>query len=130
MDSSILDLTLLYLFPMGFLPLSTIFFLVYMDDLLVIGHDPTLVSIFLIALSNQFSLKDLGALHYFLGVEVTTTSHVFCLLIINSYEIFSLDSTWTVQKMFTLRYPPLNRFYFMIVLLLQMSVFHDVVGAL
>ena len=54
---------------------ATVYFLVYVDDLLVTGSDPTLVSNFRIALSSQFSLKYLDTLHYFLGVEVTITSH-------------------------------------------------------
>lgn len=50
------------------------YFLVYVDDLLVTGNISAILTIFIKALSNRFSLKDLGDLHYFLGVEVIITT--------------------------------------------------------
>lgn len=47
-----------------------VFILVYVDDLLVVASNPSLVASFTKALSGQFPVKDLGPLHYFLGVEV------------------------------------------------------------
>lgn len=49
-----------------------IYFLVYVDDLLVTSNNALLVSQINGVLSSQFSIKDLGSLHYFLGVEVIT----------------------------------------------------------
>jgi hypothetical protein len=52
------------------------YLLVYMDDLVITGNDPIFVSSNIVQLSNRFSLKDMGQLHFFLGMKVipTTTS--------------------------------------------------------
>ncbi|XP_070677804.1 uncharacterized protein [Malus domestica] len=49
---------------------DVIFLLVYVDDLVLTGNNTSLLSMFIQALANRFSVKDLGNLHYFLGVEV------------------------------------------------------------
>ena len=49
---------------------SSIYILVYVDDIIVTGSNSSLVSSFITSLANRFSLKDLGTLSYFLGVEV------------------------------------------------------------
>jgi len=49
----------------------TIFILIYVDDILVIGSSLFLVQDFIKQLSLYFALKDLGPLHYFLGIEVS-----------------------------------------------------------
>lgn len=55
-------------------PLS-IYLIVYVDDFIITGrHAPTL-NHFIQQLPNQFALKDLGTLSYFLGVEVIPTTH-------------------------------------------------------
>ena len=46
----------------------------YVDDIILIGNDVGAVQKFLDLLSQRFSLKDLGTLSYFLGVEVTPHS--------------------------------------------------------
>ena len=45
-----------------------------MDDIIVTGNDPLKTQAFLKHLADRFSLKDLGTLSYFLGVEATFTS--------------------------------------------------------
>lgn len=50
-----------------------VYLLVYVDDLIVTGSDASFISKFILDLSRRFSIKDLGALHYFLGVEVIPT---------------------------------------------------------
>ena len=49
------------------------YLLVYVDDLVITGNNPTLVTTFIQQLGNMFSLKDMGPLHFFLGVEVIPT---------------------------------------------------------
>lgn len=49
------------------------YFLVYVDDIVLTGNNSSFLSQFISALSNKFSLKDLGMLHHFLGVEVIPT---------------------------------------------------------
>ena len=55
----------------------TMYFLIYVDDLIIIGSYSTSVAYFIQILSSQFSVKDMGALHYFLGVEVLSTKNGF-----------------------------------------------------
>ncbi|XP_019090121.1 PREDICTED: uncharacterized protein LOC109128365 [Camelina sativa] len=50
-----------------------IYVLVYVDDIIIAGA-PSLVQAFNLALANRFSLKDLGPLSYFLGIEATRSS--------------------------------------------------------
>ena len=47
--------------------------LVYVDDLILIGNNSTFVASIIDQLGQKFSLKDLGPLHFFLGVEVIPT---------------------------------------------------------
>jgi hypothetical protein len=52
----------------------TCYFLVYMDDLVITGNDPIFISSIIDQLSNWFSVKDMGQLHFFLGMEVIPTT--------------------------------------------------------
>jgi hypothetical protein len=47
--------------------------LVYVDDLVIIGSDNQFVGHVVTTLGARFSLKDMGSLHFFLGVEVIPT---------------------------------------------------------
>lgn len=49
------------------------YLLVYVDDLVITGNDLTFVGSIVRQLSSKFLLKDMGTLHYFLGVEVLPT---------------------------------------------------------
>lgn len=51
-----------------------IYILVYVDDILVTGSNSLLVQRVIDALANRFSIKDMGNLSYFLGIETTRTS--------------------------------------------------------
>nr|XP_016489332.1 PREDICTED: uncharacterized protein LOC107809250 [Nicotiana tabacum] len=45
------------------------------DDIIVTGSNITLLNRFIHILKSQFSMNDLGPLHYFLGIHVTKTSN-------------------------------------------------------
>ena len=51
----------------------TLYFLLYVDDLIVTGNNNASLMNFLQALATRFSVKDLGDLHYFLSIEVLPT---------------------------------------------------------
>ena len=60
-----------------------------MDDILIIGHNPTLINSFIHDLNFEFALKTLGSINYFLGFEAhhkkvgllfTQTKHISDLL--------------------------------------------------
>ena len=46
-----------------------------MDDILLTGSDPQEIQHVKKCLHEKFGIKDLGNLHYFLGLEVQHTSH-------------------------------------------------------
>ena len=47
-----------------------ILLLVYVDDIIVTSNTPSLLFRLVSRLTSEFSMKDLGPLHYFLGIEV------------------------------------------------------------
>jgi hypothetical protein len=49
----------------------TIYQLVYVDDIIITSSSSTTVTTLLDDLRLEFALKDLGVLHYFLGMQVT-----------------------------------------------------------
>ncbi|XP_042958098.1 uncharacterized mitochondrial protein AtMg00810-like [Carya illinoinensis] len=53
---------------------GTSYLVIYVDDIVVTCNNSQLVTNFLTRLSNEFAMKDLGALHYFLCIEVQSTS--------------------------------------------------------
>jgi hypothetical protein len=48
-----------------------IFLLVYVDDIILTGTHSTAISALIARLQGEFPLKDLGPLHFFLGIQVT-----------------------------------------------------------
>ena len=53
---------------------GTIVLIVYVDDIIISGSDSTSIADSKTYLSKYFHTKDLGALRYFLGIEVTRSS--------------------------------------------------------
>lgn len=53
----------------------TIFILIYVDDIIITGSSLQEVQNLISKLSSCFALKDLGPLHYFLGVQVNCLSN-------------------------------------------------------
>jgi hypothetical protein len=54
----------------------TMFVLVYVDDIIVVSSDQKAIEGLLRELGKEFALKDLGNLHYFLGIEVTKVREI------------------------------------------------------
>ncbi|CAH9066109.1 unnamed protein product [Cuscuta europaea] len=50
-----------------------IYFLVYVDDIVLTGNNSHAIEAFVRQLTHRFSVKDLGMLHHFLGIEVVPT---------------------------------------------------------
>ncbi|XP_073353640.1 uncharacterized protein [Aegilops tauschii subsp. strangulata] len=49
---------------------ATAYLLLYVDDIILTASSPALLQQITARLGSEFSLKDLGSLHYFLGIEV------------------------------------------------------------
>nr|XP_016456693.1 PREDICTED: uncharacterized mitochondrial protein AtMg00810-like [Nicotiana tabacum] len=64
-------------------PSSTVFIAVYVDDILLVGNDTSELDSIKSFLDNQFKIKDLGSIHYFLGLEV---SHLPQGLLVNQHK--------------------------------------------
>jgi histone deacetylase 1/2 len=63
------------------------FLLIYDDDIIVTSSSDSAISALLHHLSSDFALKDLGDLHYFLGIEVCKQSNKLLL----SQEKYATD---------------------------------------
>jgi hypothetical protein len=51
-----------------------LYMLVCVDDIILTGTHPSLIAAVIGKLQQEFPLKDLGPLHYFLGIQVTRQS--------------------------------------------------------
>jgi histone deacetylase 1/2 len=49
---------------------NTFYLLVYVDDILLTGNNSAMLHHLVQLLSSEFKLRDLGDVHYFLGIEV------------------------------------------------------------
>jgi hypothetical protein len=65
--ASLVD-TSLFIFCSGKIQL---YLLVYVDDIILTGSHPAAISALICRLQAEFPLKDLGPLHFFLGIQVT-----------------------------------------------------------
>jgi hypothetical protein len=53
---------------------SFVILLVYVDDIILASNDSQAISQLTVFLNNQFKLKDLGPLKFFLGLEVARSA--------------------------------------------------------
>jgi hypothetical protein len=51
-----------------------IYLLVYADDILLTGSNSAMFHRLIILLQTEFKLRDLGSVHFFLGIEVKSTA--------------------------------------------------------
>ena len=58
---------------------ATAYLLLYVDDIILTASSPALLQQITARLGTEFALKDLGALHYFLGIEVVRRATGFFL---------------------------------------------------
>ena len=65
--------------------------LIYVDDILITGNDPNAIIALKKFLHNQFRIKDLGDLKYFLVMEVVGIEIVLC-----KFLIAALSFLWLV----------------------------------
>jgi histone deacetylase 1/2 len=52
-----------------------VYMLIYVDDIIVTSSSDQAITALLRNLNSEFALKDLGDLHYFLGIEIHKQSH-------------------------------------------------------
>lgn len=81
----------------------------YVDDIIVTGNNNKFLAAFFNKLCNRFSLKDLGTLNYFLGVEVIGLAQGYFLsqqkYIQNILQKFKLDGAKEVVTPFSTTIP-------------------------
>ncbi|KAK1614556.1 hypothetical protein QYE76_020073 [Lolium multiflorum] len=98
----------------------TVYILIYVDDIIVTSSSDQAISALLHNLSSEFALKDLGELHYFLGLEVHKQSNGLLLnqekyatdlLIRAGMSVFHAPTTahWTAVKRILRKQPTVSR---------------------
>lgn len=79
----------------------TLFILIYVGDIFVTGNSSSAIHALISTLSHEFSLKDLGPVHYFLGIQVIRSSHGFLLsqrqYIYDILALFNMSNAKGVQ---------------------------------
>jgi len=97
--------TSLFIFSVGS---NICYLLVYVDDILLMGNNAILLQRLIQLLSSEFKLRDLGDVHYFLGIEVQCTGlglmlcqHKYTLDILTRADMLSckpVDTPISVSK--------------------------------
>jgi histone deacetylase 1/2 len=68
-------------------PQLTVYLLVYVDDIIVVSSTASAIPRLIAQLRSEFSVKDLGTLHYFLGIEVDSRTPGSLLLRQHKYSL-------------------------------------------
>ena len=58
---------------------TTAYLLLYVDDIILTASSAALLQQITLRLRHEFAIKDLGALHYFLGIEIVRRPDGFCI---------------------------------------------------
>lgn len=72
---------------------GTMFLLVYVDDLILASSNANILDEFIVNLQARFAVKDLGILHYFLGIQAIHTNHGLILTQTIIFKTFYKGST-------------------------------------
>lgn len=105
--------------------------LVYVDDIILTGSDSTAIDRLIKALSEDFPIKELGNLKFFLGIEVTTLPHGIHLSQHRYISDILQRTNMTLAKPITspmASSPPLSKF--LGISLTDASLYRSTVGAL
>ena len=109
---------------------SSIFYL-YVDDIIVIGNNPSQISSLITALSQVFKLKYLGPLSYFLGIQISHTKYGITLTQTKyAYDILHRFNMTNSKPVKTPCYPSSHLVLHSGVALSDPSMYRSLVGAL
>lgn len=75
------------------------YFIVYVDDLTITSNSFAFIAHFIVIISNQFSIKDLRFINYFLRLKLYQPTMVSFYPNTNIFGISYSDITWIVPKM-------------------------------
>lgn len=62
--------------------------LLYVDDIIITGNSNSAITEVIGALSQELDLKDLGALHYFLGIQIIQNAS--CMFLSQAKYVYDL----------------------------------------
>ncbi|KAM1789191.1 hypothetical protein ACFX11_039378 [Malus domestica] len=71
--------TLILIPPYLSSPLILVLSFCYVDDIIITGNAAADMHQVIHALTNEFDIKDLGDLHFFMGIQVSRTANGLCL---------------------------------------------------
>jgi hypothetical protein len=106
----------------------TMHVLVYVDDIIVVSSSPQDTSALLRDLEKDVALKDLGELHYFLGIEVSKMG--LCCHKESMLKSFSRKLACLVANQPKLLYPHRRSYQVMLVILLDLWMSQIIVALL
>lgn len=55
-----------------------IYVIFYIDDMIITGSDASKMNEFIKLMHARFFLKDMGVLHYFLGIKMSFLINIYC----------------------------------------------------